>query len=161
MPSSLTKQGHCLWKPLALTAHLSAGVLQGYTAGAVASPLGYVAASLSGQEGEALRQVTVSFHNRLWGWEGPGATLSLLYELIPLPVQSTGMLHAWYWLCSGGYQLYPPASWIEEFWATLPAEVVTNPSCQMGWETFSTACRLLFSSMLGVGTLGSRVSKTP
>ena len=45
------------------------------------------------------------FPNRFSVWEGLGATLSHGYELTPLPMQSKGIFHAWYWFCSGDDQL--------------------------------------------------------
>lgn len=55
---------------------------------------GYVSARLPGQEGEGLLQATLNFPNCLSGWEEPGATLNLGYELIPLPMCSMRTLHA-------------------------------------------------------------------
>jgi len=58
-------------------------------------------------KGERPLQATLNFPNKLSSWEGLGATLSLGYELIPLPVCNTRTLHTQYWLCSGDNQLCP------------------------------------------------------
>lgn len=49
------------------------------------------------------------FPNRLSHQEGPGVTLSLDCELIPLLGYNRGTLHAWYWLCSGAMSSALPA----------------------------------------------------
>ena len=61
---------------------------------------GYVSAPLPGWEGEGLFQASLNLPNRLSGWEGLGATLSLGYELIPLPEHNMETLHAPEQLCS-------------------------------------------------------------
>ena len=62
------------------------------------------------------------------------AIFSLGYELIPLPVYGTGILHVWYWLSCGGDQLCPPTSQLKYHRAAKLPEIVTSPSGQMGLE---------------------------
>ena len=110
---------------------------------------------------EELPQATLNFSNSLSGWKALGATLSIDYELIPLPVHSRGNIHAWQWLCSGNSQLCLPTSQLESHQATQLPGAVTSPTGQVGldgnlpsgWDCDSAPC-------LDVIKLGSKASKT-
>lgn len=76
----------------------------------------------------------LNFPYRLSGWEGLRATLSLDYELTPLPVHSMGTPHARYWLCCGYHQLCLPSSQLKQPWAALLLGVTASPSGYTGPE---------------------------
>lgn len=69
--------------------------------------------------------VVLSFPNK----EGPGADRG--YELIPITVHSTGILHLWYWLFSGGNQFCLPTSPFRHCWATQLYSVPSSIFGQM------------------------------
>lgn len=71
------------------------------------------------------------------------------------------MLHAWYWLCSGGYQLYSPASRLEQCWASLLPGVVTRSSDWTGLEDAPHSRSALIQLFAGYGKLDFRAGKTP
>ena len=106
-------------------------------------------------------QATLNFPNRLSCWEGLGATLSLGYELIPLPLCSPGRLDALYWLCSGGHQLCLLPSGLECCWATQLPGVATCLSGPRGpEESLHSRWGCNSASCLGVGKLGCRAGKS-
>lgn len=71
---------------LALSALLSALALLVYTDFRSCHQPSRVGGALScpGEKGEESLLATLNFPNRIFSWEGPGATLGLMYELIPL-----------------------------------------------------------------------------
>lgn len=100
------------------------------------------------------------FPKSLFGWKGPGATISLGYKLIPLLLLSKGPIV--YWLCSGRWlsllaHLSTPA---------LLGDTVSNsyhqPSRSDGYGRHSSqqvGCGS--TSYLGMSQLGPMASKTP
>lgn len=88
-----------------------------------------------------------------------GAILSLGYKLISLPIHSTGMLHTWHWLCSGGNSsvlllLSFSACGLHYFQKLFPAFGGLKGILHCRWGCDLTSC-------LGIGKPSSRASKTP
>lgn len=115
--------------------------------------------SLSGKV-RGCSRATHNFPNRLSSWERLGATLSLGYELTPLPVLSMRRLLApYYCLCSGGDRLHLPASSLKCHWTALLPE--SSPALSVRWGRKSEHCRWECDSAhcLGMGKPGSRASR--
>lgn len=95
-----------------------------------ADGMGLVPVPLPGWDEEGPLQATLNFSNRLPSWEDLGATLSLGYELISLPVHDTGSLHTWYWLCF------------------VPEPVMSSGCLPLGWSGWSTTGPNSFQDLL-------------
>ena len=95
-------------------------------------------------------------------WRGQGLPSALaINESSCLCVGSMGMLHIWYWLCSGGQSALLPTSWCKQHGPHSLHELLPALLLRWGWaNSLHSEWGKIQFLCLGVDKSGSRANKT-